>query len=194
MTHAPAAPSPWVCRFAGLIAPRGNVLDLACGSGRHARYLAALGHEVLAVDRDAEVLAMLRGQHGIEPRYADLEADPWPFADRQFDGIIVTNYLHRPLWPSLIAALAANGVLIYETFMVGNEAFGKPANPDYLLRPNELLEAFLPELAVVAFEQGEIAAPRPAMVQRLCAIRGTGIVQLRREIHDQGDHAAVSRK
>jgi SAM-dependent methyltransferase len=181
-----------VCRFAGLIAPRGSVLDLACGSGRHARYLAALGCEVVAVDRDAEALATLRGQRGIDPRYAELEADPWPFAGRRFDGIIVTNYLHRPLWPSLIAALAANGVLIYETFMVGNEAFGKPANPDYLLRPHELLEVFLPDLSVVAFEQGEITTPRPAVVQRLCAFRGTGVIQLRSEIHDQGDHAAVS--
>jgi SAM-dependent methyltransferase len=169
-------PSAWVSRFANLIAPGGEVLDLACGHGRHARHLAGQGYAVEAVDRDPEGLAALAGLNPVTTRLADLEGGPWPYAGRRFAGIVVANYLHRPLFPQLVAALAEGGVLIYETFMLGNERFGRPSNPDFLLRPNELLEAFGASLQVVAFEQGEVAHPKPAVVQRLCAVKGAGAV------------------
>jgi SAM-dependent methyltransferase len=164
-------PSAWVRRFAPLIPAGGTVLDLACGSGRHARFLAGLGYQVEAVDRDAEALAGLTGVSGVAAHQADLETGPWPYFGRAFDGIVVTNYLHRPLLPNLMAALAEGGVLIYETFMAGNERYGRPSNPAFLLRNGELLELVRRRLTVVAFEQGAIAGPRPAVVQRLCACR-----------------------
>jgi SAM-dependent methyltransferase len=166
-----AAPSVWVQRFAPLIPAGGEVLDLACGRGRHARLLATLGYRVEAVDQDEQALAELAGVPGVLVRRADLEGGPWPYFGRAFDGIVVTNYLHRPLLPNLLAALAEGGVLIYETFMTGNERFGRPANPAYLLRSGELLELVRRRLTVVAFEQGEVEAPRPAVMQRLCVCR-----------------------
>jgi SAM-dependent methyltransferase len=177
MTETPdtsaLAPSAWVCRFAPLIPAGGEVLDLACGSGRHVRLLAALGHPVEAVDRDAAALSALPVLPGIAVRVADLESGPWPYSGRAFDGIVVTNYLWRPLLPSMIDALNEDGVLIYETFMLGNERFGKPSKPDFLLRPGELLALAQDRgLAVIAFEQGEVDSPRPAVIQRICARRG----------------------
>ncbi len=172
--HATAEPSPWVCRWAGFIPARGVVLDVAAGSGRHARLLAARGHPVEAVDRDAAALAALEGLSGIRTRVADLEAGPWPYAGATFSAVVVTNYLHRPLLPALVAAVAAGGVLIYETFAVGNQRFGRPANPDFLLLPGELLEAVRGALRVMAYEDLEVASPKPAMVQRICARRETG--------------------
>jgi SAM-dependent methyltransferase len=166
-------PSAWVERWARLIAPGAEVLDLACGEGRHARLLAARGHQVTALVRDREALAALADLAGIDTLRADLEdGSPWPLAGRRFGGIVVTNYLHRPLFRNLIDALAPQGVLIYETFMSGNERFGKPSNPQFLLRPGELLEAFGAALGVVAFEQGVVTRPKPAALQRLCALRG----------------------
>jgi SAM-dependent methyltransferase len=147
------------------------VLDLACGSGRHAHHLAALGHPVIALDRDADALALAAGA-GITTVQADLEAEgaTWPFAPGRFAGIVVTNYLHRPLMAQIAASLRPDGVLIYETFAAGNEAFGKPSNPAFLLARGELLEhARRAGLAVLAFEDGYCAAPKPAMLQRLCA-------------------------
>ncbi|MBI3140615.1 MAG: class I SAM-dependent methyltransferase [Rhodocyclales bacterium] len=169
----PEEPSPWVRRFAPLIPKGGRVLDLACGYGRHARFLAGLGHAVEAVDRDAEGLATLAGTAGVTTRQADLEEGPWPYGGGQFAGIVGTNYLHRPLLPHLIAALQEDGVLIYDTFMVGNERFGRPSNPDFLLQPEELLGLVLEQLLVVAFEQGEVLAPKPAVVQRICAVKAS---------------------
>lgn len=167
------APSPWVRRFAGLLPAGASVLDLACGQGRHARLLAGIGCKVEAVDRDVSALAGLSSVAGVTTREADLEAGEWPCPGRRFGGIVVTNYLHRPLFPRLIESLEEGGVLIYETFMLGNERFGRPANPAFLLRPGELLEAFA-GLRIVAFEQGEVAQPKPAVVQRLCAMKGGG--------------------
>ena len=170
MAHDSPEPSPWVARWAPLIA-RGPVLDVASGSGRHSKLLAEQGLEVMAVDRDAQSIP------GVRFVRADLEdGSPWPFAGQRFGGIVVTNYLHRPLLPVLAQSLAEQGVLIYETFMLGNEKFGKPSNPNFLLRPGELLQAFA-QLAVVAFEQGQTAK---AVVQRICVIRGeAGSVRIR---------------
>lgn len=162
-------PSPWVARWTALIRPGGEVLDLACGSGRHARYLAALGFEVVAVDRDPALFP--DPPAGVTLLGADLEAGRWPFDGRRFDAIVVTNYLHRPLLAVLAGSLEPGGVLVYETFARGNERFGKPSNPDYLLAPGELLEAVRGTLRVVAYEDLVVSVPRPAAVQRLCARR-----------------------
>lgn len=168
-----ASPSPWVSRFASLIRPGGDVLDLACGSGRHVRLLSSMGYRVEAVDRDAAALAPLQALPGVMTREADLEGGPWPYHSRAFDGIVVSNYLWRPLLPSLLNSLEEEGVLIYETFMSGNEQFGRPANPQFLLRPGELLDLVTRKrFTVIAFEQGEVESPRPAVIQRICARRG----------------------
>ena len=167
--HATLRPSPWVVRWAGALPPDAEALDLACGAGRHSRLLASLGHKVCAVDRDPAGLANLANVPGVETMVADLETGSWPFGARRFGAIVVTNYLHRPLFRYLLDAIADDGVLIYETFALGNERFGRPSNPDFLLRPGELLEVVRGRLRVLAFEEGEVAAPRPAMMQRLCA-------------------------
>lgn len=167
-------PSPWICWFAGLIRHGGQVLDIASGNGRHALWLAAQGYRVEAVDRDAEALSCLHGIDHISVVAADLESGAWPYAGRKFDGIVVSRYLYRPMLPLLADLLQPQGVLIYETFMVGNERFGKPSNPDYLLRTNELLEVFAPRLKVIAFEQGEVSRPKSAEIQRICAINVAG--------------------
>jgi SAM-dependent methyltransferase len=164
------AVSPWVARFAPL-APAGEVLDLACGGGRHARLFAARGHPVLALDRDPAALGAAAGP-GITTMAHDLEAPgaAWPFAQGRFAAIVVTNYLHRPLFDHLVKSLAPNGVLIYETFAEGNGQFGKPSNPAFLLAPGELLQvAARGGLQVFAFEDGRVDRPKPALVQRLCA-------------------------
>lgn len=169
--HESAAPSQWVSRWAGLVPAGAPVLDVACGDGRHARLLAARGYPVDAVDRDAGAIAALAGVPGIAARCADIETGAWPYQGRTFAAVVVTNYLHRPLFPLLIAALAPGGVLIYETFAVGNERYGRPSNPDFLLRPGELLEVVRGECRVVAYENHHVNEPRPAVMQRICAIR-----------------------
>ena len=165
-------PSPWVVRHAQSIPARGKVLDLACGSGRHARFLAGLGYPVLAVDRDAEALAGLSTIEGITTRLLDLEGEEWPLAGQVFDGIVVTNYLWRPRLPDVLALLAPGGALIYETFMVGNAAYGKPSNPAFLLLAGELRQlAAAAGLREVDYAEGYVASPKPAMRQAICAIR-----------------------
>ncbi|MEO5373857.1 MAG: class I SAM-dependent methyltransferase [Alphaproteobacteria bacterium] len=166
------APSPWVVRFSGLLDAGATVLDVACGGGRHTRLLLERGHRVTAVDRDASFVADLAGHPGLAIVEADLEdGAPWPFAGRHFDAVVVTNYLHRPLFPALIAAVAPGGLLIYETFARGNERFTRPRNPDHLLEPGELLRVTEGRLQVVAYEHGHLDTPRPAVAQRLCATR-----------------------
>src|SRR5439155_25195425 len=136
-THrADETPSAWVVRWRHLLRPGMNVLDLACGHGRHARYLAGCGCRVTAVDRDPDALASLAGNPAVEVMALDLEGGWWPFAGRQFDAIVVVRYLHRPLLPALLDSLASDGLLIYETFMRGNEVYGRPSNPDFLLAPD----------------------------------------------------------
>jgi SAM-dependent methyltransferase len=167
--HSLDRPSDWVVRWARGIATQGKVLDLACGGGRHSRFLAALGFRVCAVDRDALALGALDGVAGVTLRLADLENGPWPLPGVNFDGIVVTNYLHRPLFPCILDALAPAGLLIYETFAAGNERFGKPSNADFLLRPGELLDVARGRLRVIAYEDVEVTMPRPAKIQRICA-------------------------
>lgn len=170
--HADLGPSPWVARFGVLVRSGGAVLDVACGRGRHARWFAGRGHPVTGVDRDPAAIDALAGLAGVTADTADLEAGAWPYAGRRFAAVIVTNYLHRPLFPALLEALDADGVLIYETFAEGNQAYGRPANPDFLLRRGELLETVRGRLRVLAYEDGLVEVPRPAVVQRICAIAG----------------------
>lgn len=161
--HGGEGVSAWVARWAPWV-KAGPVLDVACGPGRHAKYFKGLGFEVAAVDRAPAEM------EGIRFVQADIEGGPWPFPGEQFGAIVVTNYLHRPLFPVLEKALAPDGVLVYETFMLGNERFGKPSNPAFLLRPGELREAFA-GLTELGFEEGEVTTPKPASIQRICAVR-----------------------
>lgn len=170
--HGPGAPSDWVTRFAPLIVRGGSVLDLAAGRGRHARYFLDRGHTVVALDRTVAHLADIAAR--AEVIEADLEdGAPWPLGERRFDGIVVANYLYRPILAALREALAPGGVLIYETFGVGNEAYGKPSNPNFLLAPGELLELAHGALEVVAYECGLVERESgPAVIQRICARKG----------------------
>lgn len=175
---AVAAPSDWVSRFAGLIPAGGTVLDLACGAGRHSRLLLQHGLAVLAVDRDESHFEALQAA-GADTLKLDLEQGDipasWPFHPASLHAIVVTNYLHRPLFPLIFDSLADGGLLIYETFMQGHQQFGKPSNPAFLLEQGELLERLHEDGAgrfqVIAFEQGHLADGNPRMVQRLCARR-----------------------
>lgn len=172
--HAATAPSPWVERFAGILPREAPVLDLACGGGRHTRLLAAAGHPVTAVDIDVSGVGDLRGHPLVELVQADLEdGSPVGVLGRAFGGVVVTNYLHRPLLDGLAAALLPGGVLIYETFAEGNEVLGgRVTNPDFLLRHGELLElARRAGLVVVAYEDVVVGGSNPAAVQRICAVR-----------------------
>jgi len=169
-----APPSAWIRRFAPLLPPGGPVLDLACGGGRHLRLLLALGHPVTGLDRDLSGVADLAETPGVALVEADLEdGGPFPLAGRRFAGVVVTNYLHRPLLPALVAAVAPGGLLLYETFAQGNERFGRPRSPDFLLSPGELLGAVRGRLRVLAYEDLEVTEPRPAMVQRIAARQET---------------------
>lgn len=171
----PDAPSPWVARFAPLVPKGGPVLDLAAGAGRHSRLFVELGHPVLALDRD---VSLLDPEDSYEILQADLEdGSPWLLEGRRFAGIVVANYLHRPLFPMLLAALDENGVLIYETFAHGHETYTltRPRNPDHLLREDELLNLVHGKLSVVAFEQGIVERDKgPAVIQRICAVKTYG--------------------
>jgi SAM-dependent methyltransferase len=166
-----APPSAWVVRWSELVPRSGSVLDVACGVGRHALYFANRGHVVKAIDRDIGAVAAIAAQTGIVPVRADIEDAAWPCAGEAFAAVVVTNYLHRPLLPVLVDAVAPGGVLIYETFARGNERFGRPSNPAFLLQPGELLAAVRGRLRVIAYEDVQIDAPKPAMVQRICARR-----------------------
>lgn len=166
--HGTEAPSPWVRRWSHLIAPASTVLDVACGAGRHLRFLHALGHDVVGVDRNADALAACEGLG--ELVLADIESGPWPFGSgRRFGAVVVTHYLWRPLLPAIVASVAPGGVLIYETFAQGNETVGRPARPEFLLAPGELLAACA-GLRVVAYEDGFEQHPE-RFVQRIAAVR-----------------------
>ena len=168
------SPSPWIVRFAPLIASGRTVLDLACGAGRHTRFLLRRGHAVTAVDRDVEDLSDLVGTANLHIVQADLEdGSPWPLPGQRFGAVVVTNYLWRPLLALLVAALEEHGILLYETFAVGDEAYRRPARPEFLLRPGELIEAVQGRLQIVAYEHGRVARPRAGIKQRLCGVNGT---------------------
>ena len=173
--HDLSPPSPWVERFIPYISKDYPVLDLACGGGRHSLLLLRRGLRVTAADRNVSSLAALplSGQErkSLEILECDLESGSFPLAGRSFGAVVVTNYLHRPLFPALIDLLPPMGLLIYETFALGNAQFGKPSNPDYLLRPGELLDAVAGRLHVLAYEDLIVDEPKPAAVQRICARR-----------------------
>lgn len=160
-------PSPWIVQWAGLVAAGATVLDVAAGGGRHARFFADRGNKVTAIDRDVGTLA---AQPNVEIMQADLEdGSPWPLPGRTFGAVVVTNYLHRPLFPALLDALMPGGVLLYETFMEGNERFGRPSRPEFLLKDGELLEVARGRLSVTAYEARMISEPKMAMIQRIAA-------------------------
>jgi SAM-dependent methyltransferase len=167
----PTTASAWIEHWSHLVEKGGAVLDVAAGNGRHSRYFASRGHPSLALDRDETALAHLAALQHLETRRADLENALWPLReDEKFAAVVVTNYLHRPLFPFLLDALAPGGVLLYETFAAGNAQFGKPSNPDFLLNPGELLDAVRPRLRVIAYQDGFISVPRASCVQRICAV------------------------
>jgi len=171
VSHAGDEPSPWIVRFAPLVATGARVIDVACGSGRHAKFFAARGADVTAVDRDPAALRALSGYTHIHVRQLDLEGDTWPLAGAHFDAVVVANYLHRPHFDALVDLVASDGVLLYETFAAGNEVYGRPANPAFLLVRDELAERVRGRLTVVAFEQGLVETHgRRAVVQRLAAV------------------------
>jgi SAM-dependent methyltransferase len=163
-------PDTWVSRFAPLVYSGGHVLDVACGNGRHTKLFLDTEHPVTAIDRSIGAMEGLKRHKGLDLIEADIETRPWPLSGRTFDAIVVVNYLHRPLLPILGQSLNPGGVLIYRTFAIGNEKYGKPSNPDFLLRPNELLDAFA-GLEVVVYESGDTGT---AVVQRICAFRRAG--------------------
>ena len=169
MAHGTEAPSAWVQRWAHLVQPNSQVLDVACGRGRHMRFLASLGHHLTGIDRDPEAIAAVAALG--EAVQADIENGPWPLPERTFDAVIVTNYLWRPLMPHILASLAPEGVLIYETFAAGNESVGKPSRPDFLLKPGELL-SLCPGLHIVAYEDGFLDSPE-RFVQRIVAVKAS---------------------
>ncbi|MGJ7563275.1 class I SAM-dependent methyltransferase [Variovorax sp. GB1R11] len=166
-THASATPSEWLVRWSHLLAPGTTVLDVACGSGRHMQWFAGRGHAATGVDRSPEALAAAGAFGGTV--MADIESGPWPFAGQAFGAVVVTNYLWRARMADIVAAVAPGGVLLYETFAVGNETVGKPSRPDFLLQPGELLAA-CEGLRVVAYEDGFVAEPA-RFVQRIAAVR-----------------------
>ena len=169
-----ASPSPWVARFAGLVPDGAPVADIACGGGRHGRLFLDRGHPVLLADRDVSGVSDLAEQPGAEILQADFEGgDDWPLVDRTFGAVIVTNYLWRPILPKLVSLVGPGGLLIYETFAEGNEAYGRPRNPDFLLRPGELLETVRGHLDVIGYEQCILHRPGPAVVQHIAARRKT---------------------
>ena len=172
---AGSEPSDWISRFAGLAPRAGRVLDVAAGSGRHSRFFLERGHPVTAVDRDTSGLTALQDDPSLEILEFDLEAGaPWPFGDRQFEAVVVANYLHRPVLRDIVGAVAPGGVLLYETFARGQERFGRPQNPDFLLKPGELLDAARPALRVLAYEDLVLTDPSPRAVQRIVAVNGHG--------------------
>lgn len=188
MTESPAShdtprhlrmsePSPWFRRFQPLIRPAGSVLDVAAGGGRHVRFFADKGHPVTAVDRNAGPLHALADDFKAEIIEADLEdGSSWPLPGRQFDAVCVCNYLYRPLFEALLGALAPGGVLLYETFALGNEVYSRPRNPDHLLKSGELLSLVNARLQVVAYQHGIVPGGEcPGVKQMICAVNNLGL-------------------
>ena len=170
--HDIGSPFPWIVRFAPLVPQGAAVLDLACGAGRHTRLFLERGHPVTAVDIDVAGLDDVRQHPQLRIVQANLEdGSPWPLAGRRFGAVVVTNYLWRPLFGPILDSIQEGGVLLYETFARGNEAYGRPTNPDFLLYPGELIELVRGRLQIVAYAHGYLDHPRPSVKQRLCAAR-----------------------
>lgn len=165
----PLRPLPWIARHAPLLAANSAVLDIACGAGRHSLLLRQLGHQVSALDIDLAALRTEPEAVHIDLIEADIEAGPWPLGKRQFDGVVVTNYLWRPLMPTIRDSVRPGGLLFYETFMQGNEKYGRPANPDFLLKPDELRQLPAQEFEILEFEQGLVRGDKPAVKQSVVA-------------------------
>jgi SAM-dependent methyltransferase len=192
--HGSETISPWVARWAHLVPAGGTVLDVACGLGRHALHFSQLNHPVALVDRAQAAIESVARQLPASSRCitADIENGPWPFMDsagkpQQFAGVVVTNYLWRALLPTIVQSVAPGGVLIYETFAVGNETVGKPSRPDFLLQPGELLTACA-QLRVVAYEDGFVTNP-DRFVQRIVAVRPAPPMQAHQ---NSADSASIS--
>lgn len=182
-------PSPWILRFAGGVPAGGAVVDIACGGGRHGRLFLDRGHPVTFVDIDVSGVTDLQGAPGVEIVATDLEGSAaWPLSGRRFDGVVATNYLWRPILSRIVGLAGPGGLLLYETFARGNEAYGRPRNPDFLLEPGELFEAARGRLEVIAYEQRVIAEPKPAVIQRMAARR-----QFRPDGRPQAASVAVTR-
>lgn len=183
MTQSPPAPScgshsergeasAWVRRFAPFVPSSGTVLDLACGAGRHSQLFLAAGHPVIAIDKNLGRLNALLSHENLSVRELDLEdGSAFPVPAASVAAVVVTNYLYRPILPDIVQAVAPGGILIYETFARGNERFGRPSNPDFLLMPGELLQAVEGRLRVIAYEDLVVEHPSPAAIQRICALR-----------------------
>ena len=166
-SHGAQAPSQWIARFAHLVRPQGQVLDIACGLGRHMRMFHAKNHDVTGIDKaQAAIDAVANLGPAIQ---ADIENDPWPLPGQQFDAVVVTNYLWRPLWPQILDSVKPGGLLLYETFAQGNEAFGKPSRADFLLAPGELLQV-CKGWQIIAYEHGQLRQPE-RVVQRIAALK-----------------------
>lgn len=170
--HTGKAPSSWIVRFLKGAPTGSRALDIACGSGRHISAARAAGLQVVGVDRDISSASLtFAGDSAVALMEKDLEnGSPWPFQPAAFGAVIVANYLWRPLFPKIIETVGSQGVLIYETFAIGNERFGKPSNPDFLLRPGEILEAVSGSLIPIAYEHVQLSGP-DRIVQRLCAVQ-----------------------
>lgn len=168
--HGLTKPSRWVQRFLKGVKPGGSVLDVACGAGRHMRLALEMGYSVTGIDKDLSQVEDLADRKDVGLVEADLETGrPFPLKDMRYDGVIVTNYLHRPILGDIVGCVATDGVLIYETAAVGNESHTGPSNPDFLLKPNELITAALPELVIVAYENGIRSDRSPNVVARIAA-------------------------
>lgn len=160
--------SPWIEKYANLIPNRNPVLDLACGSGRHSFFLAAMGHDVVAIDINTEAIGKHSIPHNLHIKEWDLEGRTWPFPKEKFSGIVVVNYLWRPLFPQMLFSLEAGGIMIYETFAEGNEKYGRPKNPEYLLAADELKQA-CSQTDILHYQHGFVETPDPAVKQYIVA-------------------------
>ncbi|MEH6528265.1 MAG: class I SAM-dependent methyltransferase [Sneathiella sp.] len=163
--------SPWIRKHSALLPKEHPVLDVACGTGRHSFYMQELGYDVVAVDKDTTEVIAHQPMSNISVIEADLENQPWPFSEQMFSGIIVVNYLHRPIFQNIFDSLVPGGVLLYDTFARGNEKFGRPRNPDFLLAPKELKTLCGESFDVIDYFHGPITGPAPAMRQSIAAIK-----------------------
>ena len=173
--HGQGPASPWVTRWSHLLPAGASVLDIACGSGRHMKWLANLGHQVTGIDRSPE--ALLEAASYGATVLADIENGPWPLMNgrnvQQFQALVVTNYLWRPLFPVMAESVAPGGFLIYETFSAGQETVGRPSRAEFLLQPGELLQV-CSDFRIVAYEEGVLTGPE-RYVQRIAAIRNGAV-------------------